>query len=474
MSRGETTSESRRLLRAAVVLPGAEQPALVDGAVLVGEGRILALGRYADLRTESATVTDAGEVLIPGLVDAHSHLRGLPLSAQGIASAPLEQWLCSLTTCTALDPGDEAFLGATDLLLGGVTGVQAMVHAAGDASELGAVAAAVEDSVRRAGIRALLTLGYTDRAEYAPEPTGGAWRLAPAAEHRLDPDGYRALAGGLGSNTPDGPVDGLVEWGVGPVAPQWASEAALAAIARAADSRRVHLHLHESRAQRHWIGGEDTALDRLDAHGLLTERLSAAHAVDLTDAEIDRLAAAGVGLVHCPVSNHALRVGTARVAQWLRGGIRPALGLDSHGDDPFVAMRSAWSAAEALGDPLTGPQVFAMATSGAARAMGVAGGVLRPGAPADLTSLDLGSLPPGAGEGTVDLLVEQASRARVSSVWVAGRRVVRDGRAAADTAAVRARLLRAVDADEADRTARQRALAPALQAIASLPAGGPR
>lgn len=460
------------LLRARTVLTAADGDRIADGAVLLHDGIITRVDTFSRLREQAEHVVDAGTLLMPGMVDAHSHLRGIPLVQQGIPPRPLETWLCSLSAMTPLHAGDEAVVAAGDLLETGITAVQGFVHVAGDVHAYREVAEQTTAGVQQAGIRALLILGHTDRAERAPEPAEGEWALVPAAPHPMDAETFAHFAADLlaAADAADCADSGATSprWGVGPVGAQWSTDAALTAIAAVLGSRRSHTHLNESRAQRDWLRGQPPPAARLAAAGLFDDRLSAAHAVHLTDEEIDRAAAAGVALVHCPASNRALSVGTARVARWLRSGVTAALGLDSQNRDApdvFAVMREALRSAADIGEPLRPDQVLALATSGGGAAIGISGlGRLTPGALADLVSLDLLTDAPDV-LAVCDEVVGRGSADAVRTVWVGGVPRVRDGRATADIRAARDRLRAALDADRSARDRRLSALAPVLAAV---------
>ncbi|MFV0374294.1 amidohydrolase family protein [Microbacterium sp.] len=453
------------VVRADRVLTGVGGEVITDGAVLIADGRVRAIGRRRDLPTGLPSA-DAGLLLMPGLIDAHTHLRGTPLSAQDIPTRPLESWLCSLTTATDLDPADDALVAAAHALESGITAVQAVVHGFDEAAGVVRRMRATAGAVTSAGLRALLILGFTDRAELTPDPAGGPWRDVPAVRHGVTATGFgdvaREVLGG------DDDPDRLLRYGLGPVGPQWVGDVGLEVIAAAGRGHRRHTHLHESRSQRGWVAGEPSPLSRLARAGIIGADLSAAHGVDLHDAEIARLAAAGVGLVHCPRSNDDLAVGTARVAEWLRRGVRVGLGTDSARERPdiFDDMRDAIVAAERIGDPVSPEAVIAMATTGGADALGANGlGRIRVGGPADMIGLDVEVRGAGDAREAAGVIVERAARGHVSRVWVAGRQVVDAGVAMADTRAARERLAVTIRADETARAGRQRRLAPVLEAV---------
>ncbi len=455
------------LLRARTVLPAAHTQPIADGAVLISAGSIVAVDSFHELRETADTIVDVGEFLMPGMVDAHSHLRGLPLWEHGIPPRPLETWLCTLSAMAPVNPGDEAVVAAVELLQTGITAVQGFVHVPGNADSYREAAAQIEAGVDASGIRALLILGHTDRAERAPEPANGDWALVPSLAHAMDATAFAEFASSWLDSRPV--ADGaLVHWGVGPVGAQWSSDEALTAIASVAGKRRLHTHLNESRFQRDWLRGQLPPAARLEQAGLFTHRLAAAHCVHLTDTEIERAAAEGVTLVHCPASNRSLSVGRARVGQWLRHGAKAALGLDSQhtaAPDAFAVMRDALLTSHELEDPLRPEQVLELATTGGGLAIGIDMlGRLAPGAPADLVALDLSM---GARESPeiAAELIDRGSVDAVRSVWVAGTRRVRDGVAIRDVAPERRRLQAVLDLDRSDRERRLAALEPVLAAV---------
>ena len=87
------------LVGAAWVLPVVSPP-IRDGGVLVREGRIVAVGRFEELRRTAplAAVENLGEaIVLPGLVNAHTHLSLTALSAHIPRGIPLLRWLATVT-----------------------------------------------------------------------------------------------------------------------------------------------------------------------------------------------------------------------------------------------------------------------------------------------------------------------------------------------------------------------------------------
>lgn len=457
-------------LRARTLVTDASAPGTANGGVVVIDGKIVDVGGFRDLRAEGLPVVDIAGTLMPGMIDAHSHLRGIPLAEHGIPQRQLEPWLCSLAASAPLSPADEARLATAELLETGVTAVQGIVHSFAPDNDYRALLAATTIGVRESGIRGLIVLGFSDRAELAPEPAVGGWANIPEVEHGMS----AAEFGTLAAAWLDDEAEPTISWGVGPVASQWASADALAQIAGLPQRTRLHTHLNESIHQRTWVAGEAAPVARLDAAGLFNHRLSAAHAVHLRDDEIALAAERGVTLVHCPSSNLALRVGVARVAEWLRRGAPAALGLDSQNTGPadvFDVMRQVLDLSEELGDPVDEDQALGLATIGGAAALGDPRlGRIVPGAAADLVALTLET---DSSEAVVEL-VRRGSADAVDTVWVDGAQRVAQGRALLDTEPVRRRLRAELDADAAARARRLDQLAPTIDIVNALVAGANR
>jgi 5-methylthioadenosine/S-adenosylhomocysteine deaminase len=438
------------IVRARVLVTGPDEPLRRDAVVEFRGGRVAGVRDSAP--GDRGPVHD---VVLPGLIDAHSHARAVPLSAHGIGSGPLERFLIEARELTPLPTEEEALAAADNALAAGITSVQVLCHDFGDAAAYARRARAVAAGYAAAGIRAFIALGLTDQDEYTP-PGEGLRRFTREAltpGRGVDAESFPEVTGPLFGQNGLASIDA-----VGPVAPQWCSDQALQAIAAAPGARRVHAHLLECARQRL----APDPVSRLKGAGLLFAGSSFAHGVWLDDDQMGRLARAGATVVHCPGSNARLGVGTCPVRRLLDAGVAVALGLDSNGaatePDMFAEMRAALRAAAVAGDgaPLTAAEVLAMATAGGARALGRADlGVLRPGAAADAVALDLPGVTDAADP--VTHVVEHAGRESVAAVWVAGRRA----RHSRQAAAARSRILAILQQDAPARTARLAAARPA-------------
>jgi 5-methylthioadenosine/S-adenosylhomocysteine deaminase len=200
---------------------------------------------------------------------------------------------------------------------------------------------------------------------------------------------------------------------------------------------RVHLHLLEAAGEVKGSIAEHGhhPLERLDRFGLLGSRLLAVHMTQLTSEDIDRVAAAGVHVLHCPASNLKLASGICPVHELDRRGVNVAIGTDGAASnntlDMFAEMRlAALLAKGASGDPEAVPaaRALSMATLHGARALGLESeiGSIEVGKQADLVAVRLDELQTSPIHNVVSHLVYACSSRQVQSVWIAGEPVVRD------------------------------------------------
>jgi 5-methylthioadenosine/S-adenosylhomocysteine deaminase len=191
----------------------------------------------------------------------------------------------------------------------------------------------------------------------------------------------------------------------------------------------------EDLAQRAEYGSVPAMLDRL---GALGGRVLAAHAVQLSDADIAVLAGQGVAVAHCPGSNAKLAAGVARVAALRGAGVRVGLGTDgpASGDDLdlWAETRLAGLLARVTsGDAaaLTAADLLLMATRDGAAAIGRDDlGALETGRWADVVhvGLDDSAFPdPDDDAQLLSNLVWAGGSRLVRDVWVAGEPVLTDG-----------------------------------------------
>ncbi|SFG00563.1 Cytosine/adenosine deaminase [Novosphingobium sp. CF614] len=462
------TDRVLRKLRAGRVLVDAEGMVLGPTEIAIdAEGRIASLAAISE---EGLTREEAGALVMPALANAHDHGRGLRTLAFGAADQSLETWLPDLRRQPRVDPWLNAAVALGRLACSGVAAVN-HCHNTQDSRALLAEAEAVSRAARDVGVRVAFGWPFFDRN---PLVYGDLAPLASFLPEARRPDILKAA---------DGMRDCATNFALferakafehdhftlqyHPVAPQWARPETLAAISRAsaADGRRIHMHLLETEPQREWAWEHHPrGLVRwLDSLGLLSDRLTVAHAVWLDEEDIALLARRGVTVSVNVSSNLRLRSGVPRIAELLEAGVPVAFGLDGMAldddEDMLRELRLAWhfGARESRpgGGPGGGPgegldprAVLRGALDAGHRSIlgSGAGGRIEIGAAADLLVLDFAALTADCVAPNVDvirLLLGRAQSRHIRAVWVQGRVVASSGRCVGiDLAELEARLTR--------------------------------
>lgn len=423
-------------LHAPVVLPC--DPAcsvLRDAVVDVGaDGRIGHVGPAATAPPTDAPTRHLSGILLPGLVNAHAHSPMTLLRGMG-GDLPLLRWLNEVIwpTEARLLPSDVRagmLLGCVEMLRAGVT-TSAEMYFQGEQ---------LADAALAAGSRIVFGGPLIDLP-------GMDWRSTLAdLDKWIDTDGLRF-----------GPGE-RIELGYGAHSAYMLPPEALPLIAASAGERgallQIHVaeSIHEDTAQRERYGSVPKMLSEL---GVLGGRVLAAHAIHLSDEDIELFAAERVGVAHCPGSNAKLASGVARLVDLRAAGVAVGLGTDgpASNDDldlweevRLSAMLARLATADATA--VTAPDALVMATRGGADALGRDDiGALETGRWADLVHVTVDD---PAFVGGLDVpdpqllanLVWAAGSRQVREVWVAGDQVLDGG------------VPTLVDGDEALATAR--------------------
>ena len=411
----EVQSEGPVLINARWVVP--VEPAgvvLERHSVAVRNGAIEAVlptGEALEAYPGYARMDLAEHVLIPGLVNVHTHAAMTLM--RGLADdLPLMRWLqehiwpAEARHVSAQFVRDGTLIACAEMLLGGITCFNDMYFFP---------QAAVEATLE-AGMRGSFGMIVMDL------PTAYA----------SDPDDYLAKGLALRDRYRDHP---LLSFCLAPHAPYTVSDRTFGKVATMAAELDcpVHCHVHET--------GEEIArsiaehgvrpLERLRALGIVGPNLISVHSVHLRGDEIDLLASHGSSVAHCPSSNLKLASGFAPVAALLGRGVNVALGTDGAASnnrlDVLQEMRQAALLAKAVAqdaEAVPAHTALHMATLAGARAMGLDEriGSILPGKRADLTAIRLAG--PGLSPvfDPVSHLVYCAGREDVSDVWVDGHR----------------------------------------------------
>lgn len=354
--------------------------------------------------------------LVPGLVNSHTHVPMTLMRSYG-ENMPLQSWLFDRIfpfedklTGEAVYWG--SLLGIAEMLCSGTTSFSDSYFFSMD------LARAVTES----GIKANISRSFAcnDTSKHLWDIPGGQ-----QAEELL--------------RTMHGAADGRLLVDVSPHAEYTVHAGMLAEAAELADryGARVQMHISETQSEhRECIGRHGlTPTGLLKKTGLLSDRLTVAHGVWLSDDDMDLLADAKATVAHCPKSNLKLGSGIASVDKLFRRGVSVALGTDSAASNNVLDMVDEMKFASLLAkgvscDPCKLPtgQVLTMATRAGALAQGRQDtGDIVVGMRADLVMLrtDIETMTPGH-----DVLSDwlySAGRDAVCMTVVDGRILFRDG-----------------------------------------------
>jgi 5-methylthioadenosine/S-adenosylhomocysteine deaminase len=353
------------LIRNASIVTMNDALDVIEGAVVVRDGRIASVGREPE-DTRGLTVIDAqGDYLLPGFVQTHVHL--CQTIFRGYADdMPLLQWLKTRVWPMEAAHTPETLrastrLAAAELLLTGTTTALTMetVH---DTD-------VVFDALEHIGLRAVVGKCMMDAPGEAPP------RLQENTRASID----ESVALHARWN---GRANGRLHAAFAPRFAVSCSRELLEAVAALSREQQVVVHTHASENRdeievvRRLSGGMRN-VDYLAEVGLATPHLCAAHCVWVDDEEQALIADRGVKVLHCPGSNLKLGSGIAPVVEMRARGISVSLGADgaacNNRLDMFDEMRLAATLQAMRKGPgsLTARDAVWMATREGARALGL-------------------------------------------------------------------------------------------------------
>ncbi len=429
---------------------------LADGALLVEDGRVVEVLPYSALKAKCPDAPVVGSdrhVVMPGLVNAHHHGRGLMGLQLGILDDYLEVWLLDYWRQRPLEVYLDTLYGNIRLLRAGVT---TTIHS-GYSRDWSETATEARDTLRAhvdSGMRVAYALGVEDQNTFVLQDNETFLGSLPAdlgarareVLYRLGPsEGYdyfelfEELAGAYDGHP-------RIRLLYGPTGPEWCSPELMGKIAERAKSvgAGVHMHCLESPLEHDFsfrCYGK-SSLAHLRDLGILGERTSLAHATWMSEEDMKICADHGASVCHNASSNLRLHNGVAPVARMLELGVNVAIGIDGWGinndDDMLQEMRlvSCLHRMPRRMRAMTAPSaadVLRMATLGGARPSCFGDGIgrLTPGAEADAVLLDLDAL----GRPYLDprtpvweAIVGLANARQVDIVMVGGEVLVEGGR----------------------------------------------
>ena len=436
-----------RVLSADWVLP-IEGPPIEDGAVAIDDGRIAAVGTRDELGA-GTHYDDA--VLLPGFVNAHSHIEYAVYAGFGDSLIDFAEWIRLHTERKRRIGWEEyvdiARLGAAECLRSGIATI-------GDCSFSGAAAVAMDEL----GLRGIAYLEV-----FGADPAEAMEQFEELRDRAVAHFGERVAVG------------------VSPHAPYSVSAAVYHACAELGLPVATHISESESEVRYLLDGGGawetipwlvdppgTTGTRLLAREGLLGPHVLAAHCVVVEPEEIALLAEHDVAVAHCPRSNAYVGCGIAPLRELRGAGLRVGVGTDGVSSTPshdyFDELRAVVMMARARErrpDAMTGAEALELATLGGARALRLEAevGSLAPGKRADLAVVSVEGSPYVPVEDPAAAVVFGGSPERVLATYVDGEpRYERGGMnwhelTVAAHSARRAMLAVSTSADEAPVTA---------------------
>ena len=376
--------------RAAWVCP-IDQPPIAKGWVAVDDGRIVQVSGPAEQPRSLGpmTIRDLGSiVLMPGLVNAHTHLELSWLRGRVPPSASFIGWITQLFAQRRRpeDPEDPAVLSAA-------------FDAAVEARESGTVAVGdISNSLAsvmpmaRAGLHGLIfheLLGFADRDGSAVDRSmavrqqvraqGARVTIAPHAPYSTSPELFRAIRASV-----------------------TASDLPITSVHLGESPDEVEMLAHGTGAwpgmlrfvgvwREDWTVPHCGPVEYLDGLGVLDAKTLVVHGVQLDDQSLDRLAVLGSTLVTCPRSNEWVGVGVPPIERFYRSGVAVAVGTDSLASVSDLNLFSELKTMRWLAPSVPARELLKSATIVGARALGLDSelGTLAPGKLATMIAVEL-------------------------------------------------------------------------------------
>jgi len=356
-----------------------------NGAVVFIRGVILAAGpteKILKKHTGHRIYRLKNAVLMPGLINVHTHLE-LPPLLDAVRARAFLDWVLNLIKVKK-SLTDKSYKSAAK------NNIKTLIHAG--TTTIGEICThGISHGVlKQSGLRATV---YHEIISM--DPSSPLSRL-PSLVSR--------------------PSSNLIRTGLSPHAPHTISETALLQIKKLALRKHLRLCMHVAESKDEirllqrkrsrfeklyrvagwdtaWAPSADSPFEYLHTLGLLNDDFMAVHAVQATEKDISLIKRSRVSVAHCPRSNSETGVGKMPLRKFLDAGIVVGLGTDSLASSPTLnlwdEMRYAYRIHRS--DGVTVKDIFILATNGGAKALGMFDtiGSIEPGKRADIIAVPL-------------------------------------------------------------------------------------
>jgi len=364
-------------------------PFIENGAIVVNRGAILAVGTEDDVKKRFSShrvIRLQNAVLMPGLVNLHSHLE-LPPLLDRVCAKTFPDWIINLIRAKQ-SLSNRDYQSATSININAL--IQTGTTTVGEICTHGVSPALLKQS----GLRAVVFHEIINMGSGIREQERSTFKVQGSNERQT----------------------GLIRCGISPHSPYTVSEPVLRDIKMLTNKRhlRIAMHIAESKdeirlLQRKkngleeiyrlagwdldWAPRGDSSIEYLKGIGFLSPNLLAVHAVQVSDADIEIINKSNVSVAHCPRSNKETRVGKMPLKKFLDAGVIVGLGTDSLASSPSLnmwdEMRYAYQIHRRSG--VSAEEIFRLATINGAKALGLDKeiGSLEPGKKADMIAVSL-------------------------------------------------------------------------------------
>ncbi len=399
------------------ILSSTSSTPIEGGSVLVQDDRIeQVIPEGSDENSISAdrTIDGNGDLLLPGFVNAHSHL-GMTIFRGYADDIELDSWLNDW-----IWPAEEhltpeevywaSLLAIIEAIHSGTTAIADMYF------YMDQTATAIEE----AGIRGLISQGLI--------------------ANELDEAGREEIQSGLElADEWDGEADGRISVALSPHAPYTCGDEVLKEVSKIAARRDIPIHTHISETKKEVEDSYEeyrlSPVERLENLGVLENETLAAHCVHLNREDMEILGEKDVVVTHNPSSNMKLSSGAAPIRELQERGVEVLLGTDGPGTnndlDIFGEMRQAAFLAKLESDDprtLSAEETLGLATAETVNQLGLSNlGKIEVGKKADLIGVNRQAAHWTPEYDTVSNLVYSGKANDVGMMMVDGNMVMEDG-----------------------------------------------
>jgi len=399
------------------ILTSASSPLIKNGSVLVRDGiieKVISEFHEEDSVSPDRTIEGNGRLLLPGFVNAHSHL-GMTIFRGYADDMELDTWLNDW-----IWPAEEN-LTPEEVYWGSLLGIIEAVHSGTTAiADMYFFMDQTAKAIEEIGIRGLISYGLIAQ--------------------ELNQKGKEELQSGLDlAEEWDGEANGRIRVALSPHAPYTCGDEVLKEVSKHASREGIPIHTHISETKKEVEDSYDehgvSPVERLEDLGVLGNEVLAAHCVHLSEEDVATLERNDVVVVHNPSSNMKLASGAAPVKELRDSGVKVTLGTDGPGTnndlDAFGEMRAATFLAKLKSnDPtaLSANDTLAMATGKGVDKFGLAKtGEIREGNRADMIGLNRKAIHWTPEYDTVSNLVYSGKSSDVDMMMVDGKMVMEEG-----------------------------------------------